>query len=135
MTNKDFGFIEKLLPVLLSTGIVFGIVLLSGNFMELFRDREAMNQVARAYLLKMETRGHLSMDEMEELEFALEECGLVDIDFMGTNTQPVSYGMPIYLNISGNLKKEFYIGIPFLDKWEETVEIPIRICFQSTAKH
>lgn len=135
MTKKDYGFIEKLLPVLLSTGIVFGIVLLSGQFMGLFRDREEMNQVARAYLLKMETIGHLPSDKMQELRFALEECGLEDINFAGTNTQPVSYGEPIYLNISGNFKRVFGVKIPFLIQKEQTLAIPIRMCLQSTAKH
>ena len=135
MTKKDNGFIEKLLPVLLSTGIVFGIVLLSGHFMGLFRDREAMNQVARAFLLKMETIGYLPSDEIEELKLALEDCGLEEIDLTGTNTWPVSYGTPIYLNITGKLTRAFRIGIPFLVNREHSIEIPIRICYQSTAKH
>lgn len=135
MTKKDYGFIEKLLPVLLSTGIVFGIVLLSGEFMGVFRHREAMNQVARAYLLKMETMGYLPSDEMQELRFALEECGLENIDFAGTNTWPVSYGTPIYLNITGNLKREFFVKIPFVVQRERVLAIPIRMCLQSTAKH
>lgn len=135
MTKKDYGFIEKLLPVLLSTGIVFGMILLSGHFMELFRDREAMNQVARAYLLKMETVGYLPIELLEELECDLTECGLEDISFAGTNTQPVSYGMPIYLSVSGKLKRNIYIGIPFVTKREQALEIPIQIRFQSTAKH
>ena len=135
MMKKDLGFIEKLLPVLLSTGIVFGIVLLSGHFMGLFRDREAMNQVARAYLLKMETKGYLPEDEMEELKFALAECGLEDVDFSGTNTSPVSYGTPIYLNITGNLKSVFHIGIPFVMRQDKVLEIPVRMRLQSTAKH
>lgn len=135
MTKKDYGFIEKLLPVLLSTGIVFGIILLSGHFMGLFRDREAMNQVARAYLLKMETTGYLPAETLTELQKALEECGLEDINFAGTSTQPVLYGTPIYLNITGKIKTDIYVGIPFVVQEKKALEIPIEIRFHSTAKH
>ena len=57
MRRKDAGFVEKMLPVLLSTGMVFGLILLSGRFTEVIRTREEMNQIARAYLLEMETGG------------------------------------------------------------------------------
>ena len=52
MKKKDSAFAEKLLPVLLSTGMVFGLVLLSGQFMEILRAREQMSQTARAYMLE-----------------------------------------------------------------------------------
>ncbi|MBO5347378.1 MAG: hypothetical protein J6A45_04520, partial [Lachnospiraceae bacterium] len=62
MKRMDSGFVERLLPVLLSTGMVFGLVLVSGQFIDMFRAREEMNQLARAYLLEMETEGYLPRD-------------------------------------------------------------------------
>ena len=135
MNRQDFGFIEKVLPVLLSTGIVFGIVLLSGYFMALFHDKEAMNQVARAYLLKMETLGHLPVEDLEELRDSLEGCGLEEIDFSGTSIDVVSYGAPIYLVITGKVKREIRVGIPFLLQKEKALEIPIKMRLVSMAKH
>ena len=81
MKRKDQGFVEKLLPVLLSTGMVFGLVLLSGRFSEMLRNRERINQIARAYLLEMETLGYLPNDQKFQLQEMLEACGLTDISF------------------------------------------------------
>ena len=51
MKCKDQGIAEKLLPVLISTGMVFGLILLSGRFSEMIRNREKINLIDRAYLL------------------------------------------------------------------------------------
>ena len=136
MRKKDQGFIEKLLPVLISTGMVFGLVLLSGQLMEVLRAREAMSQTARAYLLNMETAGYLSGEASVILQKELEEeCGLSDISLSGTTILPVDYGGRIQLMIEGNIKRNFKVQIPFL--YEDTKErsIPIRIQMISTAKH
>ncbi len=135
MKKRDFGFFEKLLPVLLSTGIVFGLVLCSGRFMELFRAREGINQVARAYLLEMETVGCLEEEERICLVTDLEKYGLTDISLEGTSQSPVPYGTPIYLKITGKLRKEVYWHIPLLTETKRTLDIPIQISLISTAKH
>jgi len=128
--------VQKLLPVLLSTGMVFGLVLLSGRFMEVIRLREAMNQTARAYLLEMETVGFLKESSASGLKEKLkEECGLEDISLTGTTVLPVSYGKGIELVIEGNMKTNLEAVIPLL--YEENIEwtIPIKIHMFSTAKH
>lgn len=136
MNKKDSGFAEKLLPVLLSTGIVFGLILLSGQLMDVLRTREAINQTARAYLLEMETIGYLPDSSARVLEKSLEEdCGLAEVSFAGTTILPASYGDKIQIVIEGSLKPDLQVAIPFL--YKESVEwtIPIRICLISTAKH
>lgn len=135
MNKKDSGFVEKLLPVLLSTGIVFGVVICSGHFMGLFRQKEAINQVARAYLLEMETIGYLPVERLQSLRSDLSYLGLGEVALEGTSVSPVSYGAPIYLEIAGLLEKEIYLGIPFITQREIVVEIPIAISLISTAKH
>lgn len=135
MKKKDFGFVEKILPVLLSTGIVFGFVLCSGHFMELFRDREGMNQVARKYLLEMETVGYLPAERLETLVADLGEYGLTEITLNETTTTPVSYGQSIQLDVKGMLKTDVYLGIPFVAEAQKELTIPIHICLHSTAKH
>ena len=127
---------QKLLPVLLSTGMVFGLVLLSGQFMEVIRLREAMNQTARAYLLEMETVGFLKESSASGLKEKLEEeCGLKDICLTGTTFVPVSYGKGIELVIEGNMQTNLEAVIPLF--YEENIEwtIPIKIHMFSTAKH
>ena len=135
MKRKDSGFAEKLIPVLLSTCVVFGLILLSGRFSQVLRTREEMNQIARAYLLEMETLGYLPDDRVLRLQDKLEDCGLSDNSFSGTTLAAVNYGDSIQLSVSGNLKADLFIAIPFLYKDQETWSIPIHICMVSTAKH
>ena len=135
MKRKDSGFAEKLIPVLLSTGVVFGLILLSGRFSQVLRTREEMNQIARAYLLEMETLGYLPNDRVLRLQDKLEDYGLSDISFSGTTLAAVNYGDSIQLSVSGNLELDLVIAIPFLYENQETWSIPIHICMVSTAKH
>lgn len=135
MKCKDQGFAEKLLPVLLSTGMVFGLIVLSGRFTEMLRVREEMNQIARAYLLKMETTGYLNSNDMNQLEDKLKECGLSEISFLGTTLAEVDYGERISLVISGKLKTERKVVIPFVYKEKKDWSIPIQLHMVSTAKH
>lgn len=135
MRKKDAGFAEKLLPVLLSTGMVFGLVLLSGRFMEVFRTREQLNQIARAYMLEMETIGCLQSDDMDALRVDLEQEGLANVNLMGTTTSPVGYGEQIELVIEGDLSVDLPVAIPFLYETVQDWDIPIKINLYSTAKH
>ncbi len=135
MRKKDAGFAEKLLPVLLSTGMVFGMVLLSGRFMEVFRTREQLNQIARAYMLEMETMGCLKSTAMDALRADLKQEGLTNVNLTGTTTSPAGYGERIELAIEGDLSVELHVAIPFLYETVQDWGIPIKINLYSTAKH
>ena len=136
MTKKDYGFIEKLLPVLLSTGMVFGLVLFAGQLMEVLREREMMNQTAREYLLRMETTGYLTGEDMagrkEELE---ENTNLTNINLNGSTILPADYGTRIQLVIEGNLERKINIRFPLLFQEIRPWKIPVHIRMLSTAKH
>ena len=135
MKKKDSAFAEKLLPVLLSTGMVFGFILLSGQFMEVLRTREQINQIARAYMLEMETSGYLSNSGMNSLKIALEQEGLTDVKLEGTTTLPVGYGERVQLIVEGNMVVDLEVAIPFLYGEEREWAIPISMKLYSTAKH
>ncbi len=135
MKCKDQGFAEKLLPVLISTGIVFGMIMLSGRFSEIIRNRERINQIARAYLLEMETLGYLPNNEKLQLQNSLEDCGLSNISFSGTTLSAAEYGDMIRLVVSGTMKFDLNVVIPFLYKDHVTWDIPINLRMVSTAKH
>ena len=126
---------ERLLPVLLSTGMVFGLVLLSGRFMEVFRTREQLNQIARAYMLEMETMGYLKSTGVDALRADLEQEGLKNVNLVGTTTSPAGYGERIELVIEGDLSVDLYVAIPFLYETVQNWDIPIKINLYSTAKH
>lgn len=135
MKQKDQGFVEKLLPVLLSVGMAFGLLVLSARFTEMIRVRESINQIARAYLLEMETVGYLPQQKTTQLTQKLQQYGMYDVDISGTTFQKVDYGELIELCICGTLKTNLRIQIPFLYQEERAWDIPIDICMVSTAKH
>lgn len=135
MKKKDAGFAEKLLPVLLSTGMVFGLIWLSGQFMEVYRAREQVNQIARAYLLEMETSGYLGSNDANSLIEELERVGVEEISLAGTTNSPIGYGEDIQLSIKGNLCTTLKAAIPFLYDVSKEWKIPIKINVYSTAKH
>ncbi len=135
MKKKDSGFAEKLLPVLLSTGMVFGLVLLSGQLVEALRIREQINQTARGYMLEMETVGYLKSASITSLQNSLEKEGLTDISFSGTTITPADYGDDIQLVIEGELKMNLDVAIPLLYESSKDWVIPIKISLHSTAKH
>lgn len=136
MKKKDSGFAEKLLPVLLSTGMVFGLVLFSGQLMEVLRTREAVNQIARAYLLEMETKGYLTSRDAVQLEYSLEkECGLAEIDFSGSTCTQTEYGGEIRLVIHGILRTKLQVNIPFFYEKSRDWNVPVEVKLFSTAKH
>ncbi len=136
MKKMDSGFVERLLPVLLSTGVVFGLVLVSGQFIEMFRAREEMNQLARAYLLEMETVGFLTADSANQLRDMLgEDCGISEISLFGTTLTPVAYGERIQLVIEGTMKLQLQVKIPFLYEGSKAWDIPVRVHLISTSKH
>ena len=127
MKKKDAGFVEKLLPILLSVGIVFGLILLSGALTKVLRVRSEINQTARAYLLEMETKGFLSNDRLIALEGTLKKYGMSDIHFEGTTCSKVDYGKQIQLCIKGKLSLQLVIAIPFFYEESRVWNIPITI--------
>ncbi len=135
MKHKDSGFVMKLLPVLLSTGMVLGLILLAGKFTDVLRIREEMNQIARMYLLEMESQGHLTNNEALQMKQRLEQKGLTSVSLAGTTTNVVDYGEPIQLSVSGELKIDLGVYIPFFYKEQQKWTIPVHIKMVSTAKH
>jgi len=77
----------------------------------------------------------LPVERLQALRADLINGGLSEIQLEGTSVSPVSYGAPICLKITGVLQKEIYMGIPFISRREKMFEIPISICYVSTAKH
>ncbi len=126
--RKDGGFLYRLLPVLLSLSMVAVLVVMSSGFFAAVRQRDLVDQLAREYLLKMETEGYLSADRCEELTAALTQTGLCGISLEGTTRAEVSYGGQISLCIYGTLPQSI-LGQSGLS-WE----LPVSVRLTSTAK-
>lgn len=99
--KKDASVIENMLVALIGMIMLTAfLVIIFGAFSSI-NDKWAMRQVAREYLLIMETDGYLSSSDQATLIKELEDCGLYNISLSGTTVSEVEYGDRIYLNISG----------------------------------
>lgn len=74
---------------------------------ELVQLKTQVGQLAREYILKMETAGYLTADEQIRLTSELAELGITEVELNNTTIQPGGYGKEIELNIHGKLKGEY----------------------------
>lgn len=74
---------------------------------ELLQQKSQVGQLARKYILRMETVGYLTAEDKTALTQALFDLGVTEIDYADTTLSQVSFGEPITLRIRGNLKGEY----------------------------
>lgn len=72
--------------------------------MEMINTKSSVDQLARRYLLLIETKGCLEESQVTELNAELANLGITDIDLTGTTIEPVGYGEMVSINISGKLQ-------------------------------
>lgn len=96
-------------------------------------DKWGMRQVAREYMLIMETEGYLNATDQATLKAELESYGLYNINFSGTTTREVDYGKRIYLCISGTYDDNILSFAGAISKYT-TNPSQITINRQTTAK-
>ena len=96
-------------------------------------DKWGMRQVAREYMLIMETEGYLKPADQAALKAELEGYGLYNISFSGTTTSEVNYGDRIYLCISGTYDDNVLAFAGAISKYT-THPSSITIRRQTTAK-
>lgn len=83
------------------------IMLAYMDSVELIQEKAEVGQLARKYILRMETVGYLTAEDRTALTQALTDMGVTEIDYTGTTMGQVTYGAPIVLKIQGNLKGEY----------------------------
>lgn len=92
---------------LLSVGIcILAMLVIMLSFMDCVRAvnrKTAVGQLARKYILSMETSGYLTASMELELLRELAENGVTEADLSGTTRQEVSYGSHICLKIRGKI--------------------------------
>lgn len=71
---------------------------------ELLLTKIEVSQVARKYLLRMETVGYLQDTDKAEMTKELSALGVTKVNLSGTTMEPVGYGQPIYLKIQGTMQ-------------------------------
>ena len=76
------------------------------DHVSLLQEKAEVVQLARKYILKMETEGYLSTGELALMTDELAAIGITEISCAGTTVSKVTYGDPIVLQIQGKLRGE-----------------------------
>ena len=98
---------------LLSVGIcILAMATVMTYFMDCVRlvnRKTEMGQLARNYVLRMETVGYLTDADEELLRKELEAQGIQNVSLEGTTKVPVGYGARIRLRITGKVDGKYEV--------------------------
>lgn len=131
--KRKASVIENTLVMFINLVLVCAfLVIIFGAFSGI-SDKWGMRQVAREYMLIMETEGYLKPADQAALKAELEGYGLYNISFSGTSTNEVNYGDRIYLCISGTYDDNVLAFAGAISKYT-THPSSITIRRQTTAK-
>ena len=92
--------------VLMSLVVVFALIFLMLAYLNLtaaINRKEDIDQLARRYILEMETIGYLSGSSQTQFVQQLHELGIENVDLSGTTVSQAGYGNPIYLYVQGSI--------------------------------
>ncbi len=103
LQKKDKGMLDQILPTIMI--IVFIAVLWTGSvFCASAIDKSSeIKELARTYLLKMETDGYLTEENKNSLLAELALLEVSEVDLSGTTITDAGYGNLIRLHIKGNV--------------------------------
>lgn len=133
--NKNKGSILEFLSPMLCF-LAFAIIVTAFfNNMKTVSEKEDVSQVARQYILRMETVGYLTDSDRASMIQTLTDMGVSNIDINGTTVSDVGYGNPIILSIKGTLKMSILNGDSFTAFSFTEIDAPIYEKRMSTAKN
>lgn len=125
--------VENMLVALVGIVMVTAfLVIIFGAFAGI-SDKWQISQVAREYMLLMETEGYLTDSDKALLESELESLGMYDISFEGSTLAEAGYGERIYLKIRGTYDNNILLFAGGISKYTKSPSI-IEIKRQSTSK-
>lgn len=135
MTEKKSGSVFNILPLFLGIITITVISLMYIHFVRDMDIREQAGQIARQYMLEMESTGYLTADAQTELIDGLRAIGMNSINLSGTTMEAPGYGNEIALVINARVPvTRFDVSAtlqPVIDKEETDYHFMIR----STAKN
>lgn len=105
--KKEKGNIGDLCTTLFM--VMAMIMVMSGfiNSAKIISKKYEINNLARNYIIRMETQGYLTSGDERELIARLEALGITDISLAGTTRNEVEYGSTIDLRISGRVEGNY----------------------------
>ena len=133
--KRRTGSVLKIIPLFLG---MIATAVLSLMYLHYVKDmdiREQASQIAREYLLLMESTGYLTVQDEQLLTTELKQLGIDNINLTGTTTQPADYGEKIYLVISGSVAVSDIELNNLFDMRDREKQTPLHISKCTTAKN
>ena len=132
--NKKSGSMMKMIPVLLAMAAMTAITVMYLTYMSDYDKRESADQIAREYILRMETQGYLSEEMKNNLISDLGDIGVKSINLQGTTMSKAAYGDEIVLMINADVETEEHVFEGLLSKRTDRKTRHIKISKKSTSK-
>lgn len=107
--TKQKGMISDLMTTGLCVIAMAFIVLTFFNLTGQILQKQEMGQLARKYILRMETVGFLTKEDEAALESELRELEVTEVNLSESTSSAAAYGNPIVLKIRGRLKGGTYV--------------------------
>ncbi len=107
--RKDSGSVGDLLAAGICILAMCSAMLGFFDCMELLKQKNQVSQVAREYILRMETVGCLTAEDAAALTGKLQSIRVSDVDLSGSTFVMVGYGNQVTLHIRGKLRGKYEI--------------------------
>lgn len=137
MMKKRKGSIVDILPSMIMVIAAVMLIMVFFDLYQILSLNEDVKQIARKYMLTMETMGYLDPANQTTLVQELSDLQVTDIDLTGSTMSDAEYGNAVYLQISSKLPMEQLNmdGYDMLQFVFQDKSIPIRVRRMSTAKN
>ncbi len=112
------------------------LMLAFAGSIRLLNSKSQIDQLARKYILRMETVGYLTVADRLEMTQELIALGAAELDYTGSTLNQVPYGSTISLVIRGKIPGRIVVtGSSLFDTTQETVLYEFAERRISTAKN
>ena len=132
---KKKGSMLSMLPVLLGMMAICVLSLMYLSYMSDYEKKEAADQLARQYMLKMESEGYMSETSKQHFISAMSELGFSQVNLSGTTFADAGYGNTIMLIVNAVLTSDNYSVTDTLSITRSREDRRLYICKRSTAKN
>ncbi|MBO4980984.1 MAG: hypothetical protein J6C84_03710 [Lachnospiraceae bacterium] len=105
--KKEAGNLGELMTTGICILAMTFVMMAYMDCVDVIQDKLEAGQLARKYILRMETTGYLTMEDREELTGELTALGITEPGYAGSTLEEVLYGEPIELHITGKIKGEY----------------------------
>lgn len=108
--KKESGNVGEILAMGLCILALTAVMISYMDNVQLIAKKAEVGQLARCYLLKMETVGYLTPPDQIQLTKDLEKLGMTGIDYEGSTLNPAGYGNDVILQIHCRLGEAYEIN-------------------------